>query len=89
MTHFVRSRSAGVAWVTMTLLLVACIRKDAAESDAGEKTPTPVVAASTAKASIEPFTHTLSAIGSVVARPGRYAALSAPTATRVARVYVT
>ena len=89
MTRFVRIRSAAGACVTLTLLHVACARKDAAEGDAGEKAPTPVVAASTTKASVEPFTHTLSAIGSVVARPGRYAALSAPSATRVARVYVT
>jgi RND family efflux transporter MFP subunit len=39
-------------------------------------------------ASVEPFTHTISAIGSVVARPGRYAALSAPAPTRIARVHV-
>ena len=78
MTRFVRSRSAGAACVTLTLLLAACARKDAAESDAAEKAPTPVVAASMTKASVEPFTHTISAIGSVVARPGRYAALSAP-----------
>jgi RND family efflux transporter MFP subunit len=89
MTRFLRTRAAAGACVTSALLLAACIGKDAAESDAGEKAPTPVVAASTAKASVEPFTHTLSAIGSVVARPGRYAALSAPSATRVARVYAT
>jgi membrane fusion protein, heavy metal efflux system len=69
--------------------LAACAKKSADEGDAAEKTPPPVVAASTTKASVEPFTRTLSAIGSVVARPGRYAALSAPAATRVARVYVT
>ncbi len=74
--------------VALTLLLAACAKKAADESDAGEKAPPPVVAASTTKASVEPFTHTLSAIGSVVARPGRYAALSAPSATRVAGVYV-
>jgi len=89
MTRFVRSRSAGAACVALTLLLAACARKDAAESDAAEKATAPVVAASTTTASVEPFTHTISAIGSVVARPGRYAALSAPSATRVARVYVT
>jgi membrane fusion protein (multidrug efflux system) len=70
-------------------LLAGCGKKGADESDAGEKTPPPVVAASTAKASVEPFTHTLSAIGSVVARPGHFAALSAPSATRIAKVYVT
>jgi RND family efflux transporter MFP subunit len=89
MTRFVRIRSVDTACVTLALLLAACARKDAAESDAGEKAPTPVVTASTTQASVEPFTQTISAIGSGVARPGRYAALSAPSATRVARVYVT
>ncbi len=49
---------------------------------------TPVVAASTVTAAIEPFTRTVPAIGKVVSRPGRYAALSAPSATRISRVYV-
>ena len=91
MTHCVHAglRSVFGVCAAASLLLAACARKDAGESDAGEKAPTPVVAASTTRASVEPFTHTLSAIGSVVARPGRYAALSAPSATRVARVYVT
>ena len=71
-------------------LLLACAKKEGDASDAeGEKGPKPVVAVSTTTASVEPFTHTISAIGSVVARPGRYAALSAPSPTRVARVYVT
>jgi membrane fusion protein (multidrug efflux system) len=82
------SRSIAGACAGLALLLGACAKKGGGEGDAGEKAPPAVVAASTTKASVEPFTHTLSAIGSVVARPGRYAALSAPSATRVARVYV-
>src|SRR6059058_1857571 len=66
------------------LLFAACRKK---EADAGEEAR-PVVAAKTAVASVEPFTHTISAIGTVVARPGRYAALSAPGPTRIARVHV-
>jgi RND family efflux transporter MFP subunit len=92
MTHRARSRlrSVLVACTGLALILTACARKDGGESDAdGENAPRPVVAASTTKASVEPFTHTISAIGSVVARPGRYAALSAPSPTRVTRVYVT
>jgi RND family efflux transporter MFP subunit len=76
--------------VVLALVLASCAKKDADDSDAaGEKAPKPVVAASTTKANVEPFTHTISAIGLVVARPGRFAALSAPSATRVARLYVT
>ncbi len=54
----------------------------------GEDTTHAVVTARTAVASVRPFTHTISAIGTVVARAGRYAALSAPSPTRVSRVYV-
>ena len=79
----------GACVVLVLALLAACAKKDVEAGDAGEKTVPPVVAASTTTASVETFTHTLSAIGSVVARPGHYAALSAPSATRVARVYVT
>ena len=46
------------ACAMLSLLLGACAKKDADESDAGEKAPAPVVAASTTKASVEPFTHT-------------------------------
>jgi len=66
-------------------LLAACGK---AEKDEGEKAEKPVVAASTAVARVEPFTRTISAIGTVVARPGRFAALGAPSPTRVSKVYV-
>lgn len=58
------------------------------DDEAAAKTPNAVVAAKTAKATVEPFARTRSAIGTVVPRPGHYAALSAPSATRVAKIYV-
>ena len=64
------------------LVLAACTKKE------GEGETRAVVTAKTAVASVEPFTHTISAIGSVVARPDRYAALSAPAPTRITRVHV-
>jgi len=67
------------------LALLACGKKDA---DDAEKVARPVVGARTVAATTETFAHTISAIGQVVARPGRYAALSAPSATRIAKVYV-
>jgi RND family efflux transporter MFP subunit len=70
----------------MLLVCAACAPKDKAAAGEGETKA--VVTAKTALASVEPFTHTISAIGSVVARPDRYAALSAPAPTRIARVYV-
>ncbi|MDB4912721.1 MAG: putative cobalt-zinc-cadmium resistance protein, partial [Gemmatimonadetes bacterium] len=66
------------------LAMGACKAKDKAE-DAPAK---PVVAASTTEAKIEPFTHIVAAIGTVVTRPEKYAALSAPSATRVSKVNV-
>lgn len=69
----------------LVLAASACKGSETAEAADSAK---PVVAASTAKATIEPFTHTVSAIGTVVSRPDKYAALSAPSPTRISKVYV-
>ena len=47
-----------------------------------------VVGARTAVAAVGPFTRTVSALGVVAPRPGRFAALGAPGPTRVARIFV-
>jgi RND family efflux transporter MFP subunit len=82
--HFTRLPRFALAGYALAVVLTACGRP---ESE-GEDTTMPVVSARTAIARVEPFTHTISAIGTVVARPGHYAALSAPSPTRIARVYV-
>ncbi|MEO8336675.1 MAG: biotin/lipoyl-binding protein, partial [bacterium] len=69
----------------LVLAATACASKDAPDEAEAAK---PIVAAATAKASIEPFTHTVSAIGTVVTRPDKFAALSAPSATRISKVHV-
>ena len=74
---------AGTFGTCALLMLGACKGKEAEPADAKA-----VVTASTALARVEPFTHVVSAIGTVVARPGRFASLSAPSATRIARVNV-
>jgi cobalt-zinc-cadmium efflux system membrane fusion protein len=79
-----RARRRLAALAAVALGGIACKGADAS----ADAHVTPVVAAKTAIASVEPFTRTLTAIGAVVGRPGHYAALSAPTATRVAKVYV-
>jgi cobalt-zinc-cadmium efflux system membrane fusion protein len=79
-----RPRCPALAVGTLAFLAIACGGSDAT----AEEEVTPVVAAKTAAATVEPFTRTLTAIGSVVGRPGRYAALSAPSPTRIARVHV-
>ncbi len=80
----------------LTIVALAAMTGSCRKGEKGEKgeggadaAPKAVVAAKTVPAAVEPFTHILSAIGMVVARPGHYAALSAPSATRIARVYVT
>ena len=47
-----------------------------------------VVAVHTAVAARVPFAHVVGALGTVAPRPGRYAELSAPAPTRVARIFV-
>lgn len=78
-------RHAALVACGFLLLLGACRQSDAASDD----TAKPVVAAKTAMVTIEPFVRTRSAIGTIVARPGAFAALSAPSATRVSKVFVT
>ncbi len=91
-THRTLSRRTGWApLVTALLAMELLVTASCGTGKSGEaqgEAATPVVAARTAPVSVEPFARTLSAIGTVVARPGRYAALSAPSATRISRVYV-
>jgi RND family efflux transporter MFP subunit len=77
-------RATTLATIVLLVSLAGCKKSDAAAGDSSK----PVVTAKTATVRVEPFTRTTSAIGSVVGRPGRYAALSAPTATRVSKVHV-
>ncbi len=69
------------------LSVAGCKKKDADDAKAAGAAHAEV-AASTTTASVETFTHTLSAIGTVVGRPGHIASLSAPSPTRVSHVYV-
>jgi membrane fusion protein (multidrug efflux system) len=73
----------------IALVLALCTTlADCKKKAAADEAAKPVVTAKTAVASVEPFTHTTSAIGIVVVRPGHHAALSAPSPTRVAKVYI-
>ncbi len=55
---------------------------------ADESQHAPVVAVHTAAAVSTPFAHVIGALGTVAPRAGKYAELSAPAPTRVARVFV-
>jgi membrane fusion protein (multidrug efflux system) len=80
-------RSIGVAILALALL-IGCARKDAAPGETADGASHAVVAATTVLATSTPFTEQVIAIGTVEPRPGFVAVLSAPIATRVARVLV-
>lgn len=75
-------------WALSVGLLCAtsCSKKG---TDAADEKAQPVVAAATAVVTEQPFTETISAIGTVQARAGHSAVLSAPAPARVANVLVT
>ena len=71
-------------------LAAGCSKKDAAApDDAKPGESKAVVAAETAEVTVQPFTETIGAIGTVESRAGHVATLTAPVATRVANVLVT
>lgn len=75
-------KTAMLAAVGLALLASGCGGKDAAAGDAAA-----TVGVRTAVAAVQDVPLTVSGIGTVAPRPGRYAALSAPGATRVARIF--
>ena len=76
-------------WVVVALAgLCAGCRGSRAASDATADSGA-AVQAGTAVATVQPFRDVVSAIGTVVPRPGRFAELAAPAPTRVARIFVT
>jgi membrane fusion protein (multidrug efflux system) len=77
-----------VLWLTAVIGVAGCGHKTAAADSADAKNDQAVVGARTAKATEGPFTVTITAIGTVTPRPGRYAELSAPAPTRVAKIFV-
>lgn len=77
-----RSHCAGLA-VLVATIAIGC--KGEAEGDEAGTQPT-AVEVRTALVTSEPFTETLSALGTVTARPGHLATLSAPAPTRVTQV---
>ncbi len=74
-------------FVACTAFLAAgCGKGGDAEKE--KEAPAPVVTANTVVATVEPFTRVVNAIGNVVSRPDHYAALSAPSPTRITSVHV-
>lgn len=73
----------------IALLAIVCVTASCGSSDDSEEAAIPSVSVRTALATARPFTETIGAIGSVAARVGGMASLSAPGQTRVTRVNVT
>lgn len=70
-----------------TVTLLACGKEAAEEGEAHAAQA--VVGARTVVVAAQPFTETISAIGTVTARAGHSASLAAPAPSRVTRVFVT
>jgi RND family efflux transporter MFP subunit len=76
-------------FLLLSVLIGAGCHGDKAPEAAGTDADVPaVVGAQTATATEGAFTEMVTAIGTVVPRPGRYAEMSAPGPTRVARIFV-
>ncbi|HLZ45120.1 MAG TPA: efflux RND transporter periplasmic adaptor subunit [Gemmatimonadales bacterium] len=70
--------------VMALLVIIAACKGVAKQSDEAQG----VTGVGTALATREPFRQSINAIGTVNARPGRYASLAPPGPTRVARIFV-
>lgn len=73
--------------VIATCVLAGC-RSDGSAGAEGSGDSAAVVGVRTAVATRRPFRETINAIGTVAARPGHIAELSAPAPARVARIFV-
>lgn len=70
------------------LVFALCAAACSRHAEGGDASPPAVVDAATAVARTQPFPQLVQAIGIVVPRPGRFAALAAPGPTRVSRIFV-
>src|SRR6185369_12995687 len=77
--------------ISVKKLLLVCsfgVVLGACHGSADDESPAAVVSVKTAVAQMQPFADIVSAIGSVNARAGHFAALSAPAPARIASVNV-
>jgi RND family efflux transporter MFP subunit len=84
-------RARPLAQLAIAIVFASCTiagcRAGAADESSGESTAA-VVGVRTAVATRRPFDETIDALGTVSARPGRIAELSAPAPTRITHIYV-
>src|SRR2546425_807187 len=74
-------------WMPLPALIIFAMSCRSESKQAHDAAPG-LVGVGTALATREPFQQTVNAIGTVSARPGRYAALAPPGPTRVAAIFV-
>lgn len=82
------ARLAAVVLVA-ACLVSGCHSDASADADESSGASAAVVGVRTAVATKRPFRESIDALGTVAARPGHIAALSAPAPTRVTRIFVT
>ena len=86
MTRLARGR--GGLGIVLAGLGIACGRGSGASGQQASGGDPGVIGVATTVATVQPFPHVVSAIGTVSPRPDRFAALAAPGPTRVARIFV-
>src|SRR5260221_12072523 len=86
MTSTMRSRQSARRFGLVAAFIATGCAKDKENETAAQGKP--VVVANTVTASVEPFTRTAKAIRVVVARPGHFSAVHAPSPTPVAKSFV-
>ena len=74
--------------ISMGVVVVALVVCGCAGGGSDEEAAQATVGVRTAVAAVQEVSLTVQAIGTIAPRPGRHAALSAPAATRVARIFV-
>jgi RND family efflux transporter MFP subunit len=89
--HLRQRRARLLAQLATAIALVSCTiagcRAGAADESSGDSAAA-VVGVRTAIATKRPFDETIDALGTVTARPGHIAELSAPAPTRITHIYV-
>src|SRR6184192_3553909 len=77
------------AWISIAVAGIgaACGGGNSSKGQSVSREPG-VLGVSTSVATVQPFPHVVSAIGTVTPRPDRFAVLAAPGQTRVAQIFV-
>src|SRR5690349_12819598 len=75
-------------WISIALACAAACGGKGSENGQDVSREPGVLGVATSVAMVRPFPHEVSAIGTVLPRPDRFASLAPPGQTRVARIFV-